>query len=110
MSEWRTVSIRQELIKEIEKTIKKGEYRSLSEFVSEAIRLRLEELVRGGATSAGGPQGTANMEEGTLKASTNLREEEETQPARSMPREETQFQPCRALALVQQKDTVAIPK
>ncbi|MEM3640711.1 MAG: glycine cleavage system protein GcvH [Candidatus Bathyarchaeia archaeon] len=46
MSEWKTVSIRQELIKEIEKAIKTGRYRSISEFVSEAIRLRLEELMR----------------------------------------------------------------
>ena len=46
MSEWKTVSIRQQLIKEIEKAIKKGRYRSISEFVSEAIRLRLEELMR----------------------------------------------------------------
>ncbi len=48
MSEWKTVSIRQELIKEIEKARKTGRYRSTSEFVSEAIRLRLEELMRVG--------------------------------------------------------------
>jgi len=46
MSEWKTVSIRQELIKEIEKALNTGRYRSISEFVSEAIRLRLEELMR----------------------------------------------------------------
>ncbi|MEM2263490.1 MAG: glycine cleavage system protein GcvH [Candidatus Bathyarchaeia archaeon] len=46
MSEWKTVSIRQELIKEIERLLKTGRYRSISEFVSEAIRLRLEELMR----------------------------------------------------------------
>ncbi len=46
MSEWKTVSIRQELIKEIEKILRTGRYRSISEFVSEAIRLRLEELMR----------------------------------------------------------------
>jgi len=46
MSEWKTISIRQELIKEIERIIKTGRYRSISEFVSEAIRLRLEELTR----------------------------------------------------------------
>ena len=46
MSEWKTVSIRQQLIKEIEEVIKTGRYRSISEFVSEAIRLRLEELMR----------------------------------------------------------------
>ena len=46
MPEWKTVSIRQELIKEIERILKTGRYRSISEFVSEAIRLRLEELMR----------------------------------------------------------------
>ena len=46
MSEWKTVSIRQELIKEIEEAIRTGRYRSISEFVSEAIRLRLEDLMR----------------------------------------------------------------
>jgi glycine cleavage system H protein len=46
MSEWKTVSIRQELIKEIERAIETGRYRSISEFVSEAIRLRLEEMMR----------------------------------------------------------------
>ena len=46
MSEWKTVSIRQKLIEEIDKAIKTGRYRSISEFVSEAIRLRLEEFMR----------------------------------------------------------------
>jgi glycine cleavage system H protein len=46
MPKWKTVSIRQELINEIEKVIKTGRYRSISEFVSEAIRLRLEEISR----------------------------------------------------------------
>jgi glycine cleavage system H protein len=46
MSDWKTVSIRQELIKEIEEAIRTGRYRSISEFVSEAIRLRLEDLMR----------------------------------------------------------------
>jgi glycine cleavage system H protein len=46
MSDWKTVSIRQELIKEIEEAIRTGRYRSISEFVSEAIRLRLEDLIR----------------------------------------------------------------
>lgn len=46
MPEWRTISIRQELIREIEKALETGRYRSVSEFVSEAIRLRLEELMR----------------------------------------------------------------
>ncbi len=52
-SEWKTVSIRQELIKEIENAIRTGRYRSISEFVSEAIRLRLEELSRSGGVQAG---------------------------------------------------------
>src|SRR3989337_799327 len=46
MSKWKTVSIRHELINEIVKVLKTGRYRSISEFVSEAIRLRLEELLR----------------------------------------------------------------
>jgi glycine cleavage system H protein len=46
MSEWKTVSIRQKLVKEIEEAIRTGRYRSISEFVSEAIRLRLEDLMR----------------------------------------------------------------
>jgi Arc/MetJ-type ribon-helix-helix transcriptional regulator len=46
MSEWKTVSIRQELIKEIERVLVTGRYRSISEFVSEAIRRRLEELMQ----------------------------------------------------------------
>jgi glycine cleavage system H protein len=46
MPRWKTVSIRQELINEIEKLLKTGRYRSISEFVSEAIRLRLEEIER----------------------------------------------------------------
>jgi len=45
-SDWKTVSIRQELVKEIEEALRTGRYRSISEFVSEAIRLRLEELMR----------------------------------------------------------------
>ena len=52
MSEWKTVSIRQELIKEIEEAIRTGRYRSISEFVSEAIRLRLEDLMRAKGISA----------------------------------------------------------
>jgi glycine cleavage system H protein len=45
-SDWKTVSIRQELVREIEEALRTGRYRSISEFVSEAIRLRLEELMR----------------------------------------------------------------
>ena len=46
MPQWKTVSIRRELIDEIEVVLKTGRYRSISEFVSEAIRLRLEEVFR----------------------------------------------------------------
>jgi len=44
MPEWATVSIRGELIEEVRKILKSGRYRSISEFIAEAIRLRLEEL------------------------------------------------------------------
>jgi len=47
MPEWATISIREELIEEIRKLLKRtGRYRSISEFVAEAIRLRLEEIAR----------------------------------------------------------------
>jgi len=49
MPEWATISLREELIEEIRKLLKKtGRYRSISEFVAEAIRLRLEEIARRG--------------------------------------------------------------
>lgn len=44
MSVWRTVRVRAELVAAAKRTIEKGRYRSLSEFVSDAIRMRLEEL------------------------------------------------------------------
>jgi len=47
MPEWATVSIRGELIEEIRKILRTGRYRSISEFIAEAIRLRLEELSQG---------------------------------------------------------------
>lgn len=51
MPEWATISIREELIEEIRRLLKRtGRYRSISEFVSEAIRLRLEEMARTGET------------------------------------------------------------
>lgn len=46
MSNWATVSLRQELVNEVRRVLKTGRYRSISEFVSEAIRLRLEEVSR----------------------------------------------------------------
>ena len=44
MPKWRTIRIRQELVTVAKRTLEKGRYDSLSDFVSEAIRLRLEEL------------------------------------------------------------------
>ena len=46
MQKWKTVRIRQELAKEIEKEVKKKQYQSLSDFVSEAIRLRMQTLAK----------------------------------------------------------------
>ena len=44
MSKWKTIRIQQELLEEAKKEVEKSQYKSLSEFVSEAIRLRLDEL------------------------------------------------------------------
>ena len=44
MPKWKTVRVKQELVAVAERTLEKNLYRSLSEFVSEAIRLRLDEL------------------------------------------------------------------
>ena len=44
MPKWKTVRVKQELVAVAERTLEKNRYRSLSEFVSEAIRLRLDEL------------------------------------------------------------------
>ncbi len=44
MPEWRTVRVKKELVAAAKRTLETGRYRSLSEFVSEAIRLRLDEL------------------------------------------------------------------
>ena len=47
MPEWATISIREELIEEIRELMKRtGRYRSISEFVAESIRLRLEEMAQ----------------------------------------------------------------
>lgn len=46
MPDWVTISLREDLIKEVRTVLKTGRYRSISEFVSEAIRLRLEEISR----------------------------------------------------------------
>jgi len=44
MPKWKTIRVRQELVAAAKSTLEKGRYWSLSEFVSEAIRLRLDEL------------------------------------------------------------------
>jgi glycine cleavage system H protein len=44
MPKWKTIRVRQELVAAAKKTLETGRYRSLSEFVSETIRLRLDEL------------------------------------------------------------------
>ncbi len=41
---WRTVRVRQELVSAAKKTLETNRYHSLSQFVSEAIRQRLDEL------------------------------------------------------------------
>lgn len=42
---FRSVSIREELVQAVEKAIQEyGVYRSIADFISEAIRLRLEQL------------------------------------------------------------------
>ncbi|MDH5437607.1 MAG: DUF2096 family protein [Candidatus Bathyarchaeota archaeon] len=46
MRDWVTISLREELISEVRELLKTGRYRSVSEFVSEAIRLRLEGISR----------------------------------------------------------------
>jgi glycine cleavage system H protein len=44
MQKWKTVRVRQELMAAAKRELETGRYQSLSEFVSEAIRLRLDEL------------------------------------------------------------------
>jgi len=41
---WRTIRVKQELVVAAKRTLEKRHYRTLSEFVSEAVRLRLDEL------------------------------------------------------------------
>jgi glycine cleavage system H protein len=45
-TEWKTVRVRQELMVAAKRELETSRYRSLSEFVSEAIQLRLDELKR----------------------------------------------------------------
>ena len=44
MPKWRTIRVKQELVVAVKRTLDTDRYRSLSEFVSEAVRLRLDEL------------------------------------------------------------------
>jgi hypothetical protein len=54
MPEWTTISLREELIDEVRRLVKRtGRYRSISEFVAEAIRRRLEEINSKTETSHG---------------------------------------------------------
>ena len=46
MAKWKTVRVRQELVEEAKKEVERGQYQSLSEFVSEAIRLRMQKLTK----------------------------------------------------------------
>jgi glycine cleavage system H protein len=46
MGKWKAVRVRQELVDEVIKQVERSEYKGLSEFVSEAIRDRLQELAK----------------------------------------------------------------
>ncbi len=46
MPKWKTVRVSQELVERAKKELEKGQYQSLSEFVSEAIRNRMQTLAR----------------------------------------------------------------
>ncbi|UCD95844.1 MAG: hypothetical protein JSV35_04875 [Candidatus Bathyarchaeota archaeon] len=46
MAKGKTVRIRQELVQEVRREVEKGKYQSLSEFVSDAIRLRLQQAAK----------------------------------------------------------------
>jgi len=46
MPKWKTIRVKQELVEEAKKEVEKSQYQSLSEFVSEAIRLRLQTLAK----------------------------------------------------------------
>ena len=108
MSEWRTVSIGHEFIKEIERIIKTGRYRSVSEFVSEAVRLHLEELMRVEAMPAGKHQEMRAVEDETVKTLLNLKEEKAQSP-QPTPAKENQSQTQIQTPLAQ-KETQAIQK
>jgi len=44
---WRNINVRKELVTAAKRTLETNHYRSLSAFVSEAIRLHLDELKQG---------------------------------------------------------------
>ena len=46
MTKMKTVRIRQELLEEAKREVEKGQHQSLSEFVSEAIQLRMQKLTK----------------------------------------------------------------
>jgi acetyl-CoA synthetase len=46
MAKWKSVRIRQELLDEVKKMVEKAQYPSLSQFVSKAIRLRMQTLTK----------------------------------------------------------------
>ena len=46
MPKWKTVRVRQELLEEAKKAAEKSQYQSLSEFVSDAIQLRMQKLAK----------------------------------------------------------------
>ncbi len=46
MPKWKTVRVRQELVEEAKKEVEKSQFKSLSEFVSDAIRLRMQKLTK----------------------------------------------------------------
>lgn len=46
MKKWKGVRVKQELVDQIKKEVEKKEYRSLTEFVSEAIKQRLQTLTK----------------------------------------------------------------
>jgi len=52
MTKWKTIRVRQELLTAVERTLETGRYQSLSEFVSEAIQLRLKELKQNNENAA----------------------------------------------------------
>ncbi len=43
---WKAVKVRQELVEKVKRELEKSQYQNLSEFVSEAIRLRMQTLAK----------------------------------------------------------------